>query len=284
LRDLIRISREKPVVWTLHDIWAVTGFAYNSITRKNPNKKRFLLYLWDNTAHLLRIKEKIYKKCRLNIVAISEWVKLEAENGILAGQNTVRIYNGIDTAMFHPRDKIMSRKALGLPLDKKIIGCGIKGWQESNRIIDSYSNRDDVFFVTVGHDNIKTNNKNFKALPRTENRDTVSNYVSALNLLIHPTDEEAFGLFSAEAMACGIPIVTYGVDAMPEVVAHLETGYVAKYKDLDDFKRGIEHVLNLSTEKYLEMSRHARQRVCDKFSLERMLEEYLEFYKQILIG
>ena len=34
------MSLKKPVVWTLHDMWAFTGFASDSVTLKNPNKKK----------------------------------------------------------------------------------------------------------------------------------------------------------------------------------------------------------------------------------------------------
>jgi len=282
LKDLIRMSAEKPVVWTLHDIWAVTGFAYNSATLRTPNKKKFLLCLWDNTPRLLAAKERIYAKSKLNIVAVSDWVKHEAEKGILAGQKISRVYNGIDTALFKPGNKSELRASLGLPLNKKIVGCGIKGWQESNKIIDSYSARNDVFFVAIGHDNIRTNNKNFRALPRSEERKTLAQYLGSLDFFLHPTDEEAFGLISAEAMACDVPIITYGVDAMPEIVAHGQTGYVARYKNAAELENNLSHALALSPAAYQEMSGKCRQRICDKFTLERMLNEYLELYDTIL--
>ena len=61
LKTLQKMSLKKPVVWTLHDMWAFTGFASDSVTLKNPNKKKFLLFLWDNTPCLLRIKRRYMK-------------------------------------------------------------------------------------------------------------------------------------------------------------------------------------------------------------------------------
>jgi glycosyltransferase involved in cell wall biosynthesis len=79
LKTLQKMSQQKPVVWTLHDMWAFTGFASNSATLKNPNPKKFLLFLWDNTSHLLRIKKSIYKKSKLYIVTVSDWLKKKTE-------------------------------------------------------------------------------------------------------------------------------------------------------------------------------------------------------------
>lgn len=282
LKLLIEMSRQKPVIWTLHDMWAFTGFAYNSITLRNPNKKKFLLFLWDNTPFLLIAKKRIYERAKLFIVTVSDWLLREAGKGILSNQNIQRIHNGIETEIFKPGNKKGARAILGLPQNKKIVGCGIKGWADSNKIIDSYRNRDDIFFVSVGYDHIKTDNKNFAVLPRTENRKKLATYFQALDLFLHPTPEDSFGLIGAEALSCGTPVVAYGVDAIPEVVVHKETGYVARPEDIEDARAGIEYILALSEEKYARMSASASARVAIHFSLEKMYAEYLALYRRAL--
>jgi len=132
LKTLQKMSLKKPVVWTLHDIWAFTGFANDSVTLKNPNKKKFLLFLWDNTPHLLRIKKSIYNRSKLSLIAVSDWMKREAEKSVLGGHSITRIYNGIDIHTFTPRDRTLARTELGLPLDKKIVAFDIKGWADAN--------------------------------------------------------------------------------------------------------------------------------------------------------
>jgi protein O-GlcNAc transferase len=282
LKDIIRISNEKPLIWTLHDMWAFTGFAYNSATLRKPNKKKFLLYLWDRTPNLLRAKKHIYQKSKLFVVTVSDWLLGEAKKSILNGQDILRIYNGIDTDTFKPGDKIEARKILGLPLDKKIIGCGIKGWLDSSKIFDSYSDQNDLFFVNVGDDHVRTTNKNFAVLPRTEDRKRLSLYFQALDLFLHPTPEDSFGLISTEAMSCGIPVVTYNIDALPEIVLHKKTGYVANYQDIEDAKKGIGYILNLPANEYEAMKIKNRQRILEKFTSERMYKEYLELYRKLL--
>lgn len=281
LSTLQKMSIKKPVVWTMHDMWAFTGFSSNSATLKNPNKKRFLLYLWDNTSRLLSTKKKIYEKSKVNIVTVSDWIKKEMEKSILRNQTIIRIYNGIDTEIFKPHKKRSTRKELGLPLDKKIIAFGIKGWEDSNKIVDDYINNESVFFIAVGHSNIETDNKNYKSLPKTQDRGLFAKYLSCADVFLHPTPEDSFGLISAEAMSCGVPVVTYDIDALPEIVTHKETGYVAKYKNIDDLKTGINHILNLSKEDYSTMSIKARERIINNFSLEKMYNEYLSLYKKL---
>ncbi len=282
LKTLQKMSLQKPVVWTLHDMWAFTGFSSDSATLKNPNPKKFLLYLWDNTALLLRIKKSIYSKSKLYIMAVSEWIKKEAEKGVLVGQFTMRIYNGIDVDIFKPYNKILTRKELGLPLDKKIVAFGIKGWPDSNKIVDSYEGNEGVFFVSVGHSNIKTTNKNYLSLPHTHDRQLLAKYLSAVDVFFYPTQGDSFGLISAEALSCGTPVVTYNIDALPEIVSHKEVGYVAEYENADDAKSGIEYILNLSKDDYAVMSTNARKRIVSNFSCEKMYQGYLTLYKNIL--
>ena len=282
LSTLQKMSLQKPVVWTMHDMWAFTGFPSDSATLKNPNKKRFLLYLWDNTRSLLNKKRKIYKKSKILVVAVSDWIKKELESSILKNQTIIRIHNGVDTEIFKPHEKISARKELGLPLDKKIIAFGIKGWENSNKIIDEYKNNNSLFFVAIGHSNIKTDNKNYQSTPYTQDKVLLSRYFSAADIFFYPTPGDSFGLISTEAMSCGTPVVTYDVDALPETVIHKETGYIAKYKDIKDLKAGVDYILNLSKDDYALMSSKARERILNNFSCEKMYQGYLSLYKKIL--
>lgn len=270
LKDLIRMSKEKKVIWTLHDMWAFTGFAYNSITLKNPNPKKFLLFLWDNTPNLLRAKKEIYKKSNLIMVAVSHWLKNEAVRELGNTTKVVTIYNGIDIRTFKPLDKKNLRIKYGLPLDKKIIGCGIKGWIEANSIIDTYKNRQDLYFVALGHNNIKTTNTNFKALPQTSSRGEFAEYLNCLDILMHPTPEEAFGLLSAEAMACGVPVVTHDVDAMSEVAL----GYIG-----DNIPSGIEKLLQSDLQR---LGVRCIEKIHTQFSSDKMYAEYKKLYEETL--
>ena len=244
LKELIPMSNEKKVVWTLHDMWAFTGFPYNSVTLLNPNPKRFLLYLWDRTHTLLMKKKKIYEKCNLHIVAVSNWLKWQAERSILKRFEIRRIYNGVDTEIFKPMDKEACRKEFGIPLDKYVIGFGIKGWQESETmIVDNPT----TYFVGIGHDVIKTKYPNYKSLPKTNSKEQLAKYLNCLSEFYHPTDEEAFGLISVEAMACGVYVSSNPIDAMPEI-----------------------------------LEGQNREKVLEKFNAKKMYEEYLKLYTRLV--
>jgi len=282
LKTLQKISLQKPTIWTLHDMWAITGFASNSAILKHPHKKRFLLYLWDNTAQMFREKKKAYANSNFFIVTVSDWLKRETEKSILGRQKITRIYNGIDRKTFKPYDKAASRKKIGLPQNKKIVAFGVKGSGDVNKIIDGYKNRNDVFFISIGHSNIQTSNKNYRPMAYTTDRDLLAEYLSCADVFLHLTQEEPFGLIHSEAMACGVPVVTYRVDAMPETVLHKEVGYVAELGDIEGAKNGFEYILGLSKDDYAKMSVKARERVLQNFTREKMYAEYLALYDKAI--
>jgi len=92
-------------------------------------------------------------------------------------------------------------------------------------------------------------------------------------LLAPITWDEPFGLFLAEAMACGTPVVAFRRGAVPEVVEHGVTGFVVD--SLDEMTQAIDRLGEISP-------RACRQRVEERFDVPRMVDDYLEAYERIL--
>ena len=117
LETLNKISKEKPVVWTLHDEWSITphcAFTFEGTNIKNgfyqcTNKNIYPRILWHNENFLMKQKEKIYKNSKLNIVVPGLWLKNKVEKSILKNQNIKLIYYGINTNIFLPKYKIECR-------------------------------------------------------------------------------------------------------------------------------------------------------------------------------
>jgi glycosyltransferase involved in cell wall biosynthesis len=82
-----------------------------------------------------------------------------------------------------------------------------------------------------------------------------------------------FGLVMIEAMACGTPVVALERGSVPEVIDQGITGYYsAQSERLPDLVR-----------KALSLDRHkVRQQVEARFSLQRMVNEYVDLYQKII--
>ena len=92
--------------------------------------------------------------------------------------------------------------------------------------------------------------------------------------LLHLIDfDEPFGLSMIEAMACGTPVIAYRRGSVPEVVAHGRSGFI-----VDDLEGAVDAVRRAG-----EIDRGAVRRDAEaRFSRERMVDDYLRAYEEVL--
>lgn len=92
--------------------------------------------------------------------------------------------------------------------------------------------------------------------------------------LLHPIQfEEPFGLSIVEANACGTPVIAFPRGSLPEIVTHGVNGFLA---------RDVEDAANL-VRRIHEISRfECRKAAQDRFSRDRMVDDYLDVYNQVL--
>jgi glycosyltransferase involved in cell wall biosynthesis len=84
--------------------------------------------------------------------------------------------------------------------------------------------------------------------------------------------DETFGLAMIEAMACGTPVLAYDRGAVPEVVAHGETGFaVHTYEQLRD---SLKLLAGLDPQR-------CRDRVAQNFSRDHMVAAYVKLYGEM---
>jgi glycosyltransferase involved in cell wall biosynthesis len=85
---------------------------------------------------------------------------------------------------------------------------------------------------------------------------------------VSPSLYEGFGLPAAEAMACGTPVIATDAGALPEVVAHQETGIIVPAADERALADAVESLLG-DRERCRRMGEAGRARVLERFTWER---------------
>ena len=92
--------------------------------------------------------------------------------------------------------------------------------------------------------------------------------------LVCPYDwPEPFGLVLIEALACGTPVLAYRRGSIPEIIEDRGTGFVCE--GLDEMTAAIQRIPEIDR-------RRCRLSFEQRFSVERMAQDYLRVYGQAL--
>jgi len=100
-------------------------------------------------------------------------------------------------------------------------------------------------------------------------------------VLVSPSLYEGFGLPAAEAMACGTPVIASDAGALPEVVAHLETGVIVPSADARVLADAIGSLL-ADPERCRRMGEAARARVLSRFTWDQHARGVEALYERAL--
>lgn len=106
-------------------------------------------------------------------------------------------------------------------------------------------------------------------------------FLRGLDLFVLPSIQEGFGLSLVEAMSCGLPVVGARVGGVPEIVVHGESGLVVEPADPGALAAALEQYL-ADPALARRMGAAARQRVIERFTIERMVRDYERLYLEAL--
>lgn len=109
----------------------------------------------------------------------------------------------------------------------------------------------------------------------------VVNYYRNSDVLINPSFSESFGMSLAEAMACRVPVVATRVGGMTEIVDEGKTGLLVDPGDAEALAEAILCLLS-NEDMRKSMGKAGRKRVAELFSWERIAENLLSHYKNLL--
>ena len=100
---------------------------------------------------------------------------------------------------------------------------------------------------------------------------------NAVNIFAIPSLQDNLPNTIVEAMACGIPCIGFNVGGIPEMIDHLHNGYVAEYKNVNDFAQGIHWLLTEG--EYELLSREASRKAANTYGENNIAMKYISIYK-----
>jgi glycosyltransferase involved in cell wall biosynthesis len=290
------LSRRRPVFWRLSDMWALTGhvaYSYDCERWRHgcgscPYLHEYPALSRDTTAALWRWKNEVYRRSKLTIVAPSRWIERLARESPLLSRFPIRwIPNGVDLEQYRPLDRRDARVQLGLPPDGPVVLFSApdisdrrKGGAMLNealaRLLDL-----DFGLIVAGANETPPFPRSFRSLLHlSDDREIALSYAAA-DVFVLPTLAENLPNAAIESIACGTPCVSFHVGGMPDVVRHMETGYLARLGDADDLANGVRTLLG-DDELRARMSAKSREVAEQEFSRDLEASRFVELYQEVL--
>lgn len=299
LETLKTICAQKNVVWTMHDLWPITAhcaYCYDCGSWKKGKHHTFAWgkygnMLWDNSDYLWNKKRGIYDKCKLTLVSSSAWLDRYVKKSILSKKPSTVALNAVDTSIFKPASQKPIRKQLGLPQDKKIVAYINQGGKDDPRKGGYYffkaanfmESDESVVFLCVGGGKKKYQQGNIIYIPFVSAAEKLAKYYQAADLFLFTSLADNCPLVPLEAMACGLPVISFDVGGVKEEIVHGLNGYIVKYKNITDLVAGLNWALSLPDSVRKKMVRENRVRAVKYFSLPVMAREYLRVYNRFRV-
>ena len=288
---------DKPIVWTIRDMWPMTGGCHYSL-----NCERYKIgcgkcpqlgsnNLYDLSHLVVKRKCAAYPK-QLRVVGISKWLSECAQNSQIFNKISVQtISNNIDTDAFLPIAKDIAREALSLDRKGQIVLVGALYFDDFYKGFDLFQKslqflkKEKLHFLFFG----KVLNSELDKLGiEYTNLGILSDMVSlrlaysAADVFVAPSKMEAFGKMLAEAMSCETPVVCFDATGPIDIVNHKITGYKARPFEADDLANGITWVLEQPADINKQLCLNARKRVVEHFDSLVIAQKYIKLYQELI--
>lgn len=115
---------------------------------------------------------------------------------------------------------------------------------------------------------------------RVENKD-MRRYYSAMDVLVHPTYREGFGMVIQEAGALGVPVITTKIPGASEVMEDGLSCALVAPKSCIELKNAMIELIN-DEQKTKSLGRAAYERTCSLYARPIMLKNQEEDYRSLL--
>lgn len=211
--------------------------------------------------------------------------------------NSSVIYNGIDTDYFDPQrvdpaEKTSYAQKVGLngwpvigiaarltaqkghPVLLKAFSLLLSQWPTAHLLIAG-DGEDGQKLETLAHELNVGTCVHFLGPIRN-----VREFLSILDMFVHPSTHEGLGIAVIEAMSMARPIVATNVDGLAELITNGIEGILIEPNNPNALAAAMSRLLEDPTLGE-QLGKHARKRVVDNFSLKTMIHKYEDMYLEL---
>ena len=286
----------KPIVWTLHDMWAFCGAEhYTTDHRWRDGYRRDNRPAhesgFDLNRHTWQRKRKHWRR-PMYIVGNSYWISDCVSNSLLMRDWPVStIHYPLDSNRWKPIDQGQARQLWGLPQECPLLLFGaMGGGKDPRKGIDlllaalaqlrNESSMQTLQLVVFGQ--LAPHSPPQLGFPvhytgHLHDDLSLRALYSAADAMVVPSRQEAFGQTASEAHACGTPVVAFNTGGLPDIVVDRVTGALAEPYEPASLAAAIRWVLE-DPQRRRALGAAARERAERLWGPERVAGLYEEVY------
>ena len=202
------------------------------------------------------------------VVAVSEATRERCIERYGASEDRVRVFPNAAAQHFRPRPREEMRRQLGLPEGKPIVAfLGHFGHSKGpDRVLQAIEARKDIGAIFVGSGPIKPTGSQV-LFAASMQHDQVPLWLSAADILVHPSLAEGSSNALREAMACGLPVVASRTRANLEFLDS-SVGMLVDPLDVDEIQGAIATLID-DPDRRREMGQAALNKATQEASADR---------------
>lgn len=275
---------DKPVIWTLHDMNPFQGiFHYKNDEIKNEA----IAHSFNRKVLNLKCRSIRNRKSDLVVVTPSKWILEAAVNSkVFKYIDKYYIPYSLNMAIFEPKQNNSLKASLNILAAKTVflfVAQNTHNWRKGfDLLVNALKkiNQKNITLLVIGNsDSLIIPDKQIIFLGTIEDHEILSNYYSISDALILPSREDNLPNVMLESIACGIPVISFDVGGMAEVIKNDFNGLKAKKIDADE----LTNVLNYFIKTKINFSREAiRNFALENFSEDLIAKKYKDVYKKLL--
>lgn len=289
-------SSGRGCVWTLHDMWPLTGGCHHAgkcqgfKTGCGECPQVRSAFSGKVTGNFREKFQSFGGDSLISLVAPSKWLSDQVEESAMFKNRKIHVIpNPVDCDNFSPGDCRSARDLFGIPNDVFVIGCSaanlndpmknmnaiIRGVEDLKRLNPSQQ----FEILAVGDGKLASRNVKVHTTGLINSVSRMAAAYRAMDVFVSMSLGENFPMTLVEAASVGVPIVCLDSGGMPEAVTDGVTGSILKSHH--QLSNSLAQIL-MDSGVQARMSSEARSKALEKFELRKIIKKYSEVYEEQL--
>lgn len=301
IQDVKEISKHARVIWTLHDMWALTGHCAHPFDctkwiegncSKCPRPETYPAINSDVADQMLKAKAESFTGNKIIFVSPSNWLRDQFKKSYLKTESIAVINNGVDVDFFKPEIKSTLKIKYELPLNKNIVlfaasnlNSQFRSFSHLLEALEQIPNKSDYCLVVLGEcdETIKFNEEyEVKQMGYISDENVMKEIYALSDVYVTPSLADNFPCTTIESFACGTPVIAFASGGLTEQIDE-STGWLVPTGDSKALAEAISDAFS-DVKRLSKMSLNCRLRAVNQYSEEDMLKKYHILYYKVFKG